>query len=95
MATEEFIIMNKKEILRLQIIEKFSDKMLKQGEASMLLGIGCRQVRGMLKACRQQGAKSLISKKCGKASDNRICESVKQNVLALTKKNMLILDQPF
>ena len=86
MAVEELITMNKKEILRLQVIEKVSNRLLGQSEASKLLKISCRQIRRLLKAYRRQGAKSLVSKKRCKSSNNRICERVKQNIIAITKE---------
>jgi hypothetical protein len=86
MAAEDLITMNKKEILRLQVIEEANNRLLGQSEASKLLKISCRQIRRLLKAYRRQGAKSLVSKKRGKPSNNRICEIVKQNILAITKE---------
>jgi len=86
MATEELITMNNKEILRLKIVEKLNDGLLSQNKASNILGISCRQVRRLLRAYRQQGAKSLVSKKRGKPSNNKIGEEIKQNVLAITKE---------
>ena len=46
MAKDGLVTMNNKEILRLQVIEKIDAKRLKQGEASKLLQVSCRQVKG-------------------------------------------------
>jgi transposase len=89
MATEELITMNNKEILRLQVIEKLSEKRLRQSEASNLLRISCRQVKRLLRAYRQQGVKSLVSKKRGNQGNNKICEEIKQNILTITKERYL------
>lgn len=86
MAKDGLITMNNKEILRLQLIEKVDAKALKQKEASKLLKVSCRQIRRLLKAYRRQGAEGLVSKKRGMPSNNRICEEVKQNILAITKE---------
>ncbi len=86
MATEELITMNNKEIFRLQIMEKLDDGRIGQNKASKILGISCRQIRRILKNYRQQGAKSLVSKKRGKSSNNRIGEEVRRNVLAITRE---------
>ena len=85
MATEEFITMSQQEVLRLQIMEKLKDKALSQSEASKILKISCRQVKRLVKAYKQQGAKSLVSKKRDKLSNNRLSEEIKQNILALIK----------
>lgn len=89
MATEELITMNNKEILRLQVIEKLSEKRLRQSEASNLLRISCRQVKRLLRVYKQQGAKSLVSKKRGNQSNNKIYEEIKQNILAITRERYL------
>lgn len=89
MATEELITMNNKEILRLQVIEKLSEKRLRQSEASNLLRISCRQVKRLLRAYRHQGVKSLVSKKRGNQGNNKICEEIKQNILKITKERYL------
>jgi len=86
MAKDGFITMDNKEILRLQIVEKIDAKRIKQGDASKILGISCRQTRRLLKAYRQQGAKGLVSKKRGKQSNNKICEEIKQSILVITKE---------
>ncbi len=85
MATEELITMNNREILRLKIVEKLDDGLLGQSKASKILGISCRQIRRLLRVYRQQGAKSLVSKKRGKPSNNKIGEEIRQNVLAITR----------
>lgn len=76
MATEELIVMNNKEIFRLKIMEKLDDGLLSQSKASKMLGISCRQTRRILKNYRQQGIKSLVSKKRGKPSNNKIGEEL-------------------
>ena len=89
MAIEELITMSQKEVLRGQILEKLKDGALGQSEASKILKISCRQVRRLLKAYRQQGAKSLVSKKRDKPSNNRLSEETKQNILALIKEKYI------
>jgi transposase len=86
MRREELIAMNNKEILRLQVIEKVETKRLRQNEAGKFLQISCRQVRRLLKSYRRQGAKGLVSKKRGMPSNNKICDEVKQRILAITKE---------
>lgn len=86
MATGECITMSQQEVLRLQVIEKLNDRKLGQSEASKILKISCRQIRRLLKIYRRQGSNSLVSKKRGKPSNNRICEKVKQNILAIIKE---------
>jgi len=81
--------MNQKEISRLQVIEKLDCRMMGQSEASKLLKISCRQTRRLLKAYRRDGTKGLLSKKRGKPSNNRICETIKQSALSITKEKYI------
>lgn len=89
MTTEEFITMNQQEVLRLQVIEKLNDGKFGQSKASKFLKISCRQIRRLLKTYRQQGPKSLVSKKRGKPSNNSICKKTKQNTLAIIKEKYI------
>jgi len=89
MDKEELITMNNKEILRFQTIEKIDTRRMKQKEAGKVLGLSCRQVRRLLKIYRQQGPKGLVSKKRNITSNNKICEEIKQNVLAITKERYI------
>jgi transposase len=89
MATGELITMSQEEVLRLNVIEKINSGRLGQGEASKILKISCRQIRRLVKIYRQQGAKSLVSKKRGKPSNNRIREGVKQNILTIIKEKYI------
>jgi transposase len=89
MAVEELITMSQQEVLRLQVIEKLKSGVFGQSEASKILKISCRQIRRLLKTYKRQGAKSLISKKRGKPSNNRIGEETRQNVLALIKEKYI------
>jgi len=89
MAGEELITMSQQEILRLQVIEKLKDGIFSQSEASKILKVSCRQIRRLLKIYRQQGAKSLISKKRDKLSNNRISEKTRQDILVLIKEKYI------
>lgn len=89
MAADGLITMNQQEVLRLQIMERLKNGELGQGEASKILKISCRQVRRLVKIYKQQGAKSLVSKKRGKPSNNRICEETKRNILTIIKEKYI------
>ena len=89
MAIEELITMSQQEILRGQVLEKLKGGALGQSEASKILKISCRQIKRLLKNYRQQGVKSLASKRRGKPSNNRLNEETKQNILALIKEKYL------
>lgn len=70
--------MSKKELTRLEVMQRLKAKRLKQGEASEMLGISVRQVKRLYRRYQQSGAKGLVSQKRGKASNHRLDEEVVQ-----------------
>ena len=75
--------MSKKELTRLEIIQKAEVKRLKQREVADILGMSERHVRRLLHAYRQKGAEGLISRKRGKPSNNRLESESKQQAIDL------------
>jgi transposase len=89
MAMKGLITMSQKEVLKLQVMENLKNKKISQSQASKTLKISCRQIRRLIKKYKRDGAESLISKKRGQPSNNRICESVKKNILDITQEKYL------
>lgn len=75
--------MSKKELTRLEVMERLKGKRLSQAEASGMLRISVRQVKRLYRAYRKAGAKGLVSQKRGKASNHRLDEGVRQQALDL------------
>jgi len=80
---DKLLSMSKKEVTRLEVIQRIEAKRLKQKEAAEMLRVSERHVRRMLRAYRQVGREGLVSKRRGKASNNQLNEGVKQQVLDL------------
>jgi hypothetical protein len=78
--------MSSKELSRLEVMQRLKDKRLMQKEAALLLGVSTRQVKRLWQNYHKQDAKGLISKRRGKASNNRIDAGVSQKALDLIKK---------
>ncbi|HSV85812.1 MAG TPA: helix-turn-helix domain-containing protein, partial [Levilinea sp.] len=72
--------MSKKELTRLEVMQRLKGKRLKQREASQMLGISVRQVKRLYRAFTQSGAKGLVSQNRGKASNHRLSAEVVQQV---------------
>ncbi|MDQ3004126.1 MAG: ISNCY family transposase [Chloroflexota bacterium] len=83
---DELLPMSPKEITRLEVMQRLKDKRLLQKEAALLLGISVRQVKRLWQKYQKQAAKGLISKRRGKASNNRIDAGILQQALDLVKK---------
>ena len=79
--------MSKKEIKRLEIVQKLDSRQMKQQKASEVLNLGIRQVQRLLSAYRKSGPKGLISKKRGKPSNNQLSNAVKEMGSFLIRKH--------
>jgi len=73
---DKLLTMSKKELTRLEVMQRLEEKRLKQKEAAELLGISERHVRRLLCAYRRDGESGLISKRRGAPSNNRLAIEV-------------------
>jgi transposase len=69
---EKLLTMSKKELTRLEVMQRLEEKRLKQREAATILGISERHVRRLYRAYRHVGEQGLISKRRGKVSNHRL-----------------------
>jgi transposase len=83
---DELLSMSKREISRLEVMQRLKDKRLSQKEAAHLLGVSVRQVKRLWRAYRKQGAKGLISQRRGEPSNYHINAAVSQQSLDLIKE---------
>ena len=83
---EGVIMMSRRELDRLEVIESVSQKRLSQAEASRRLGIGVRQVKRLLRSYRQHGAGGLVSGHRGRPSNRRISMQRCRRVLDLVRE---------
>lgn len=84
---DELLTMSKKELTRLEVMQRLKGKRLTQKEAAELLGLSVRQIKRLWRAYRQAGAQGLVSGRRGKASNNRMDAGVVQQALDLIEKN--------
>ena len=82
---DELLKMSAKELSRLEVIQKLSEKRMSQKAAGAMLHLSTRQIKRLLKAYRKKGAASLISRQRGRRSNNRLAEDVKKCALNLLK----------
>ena len=81
----DLLTMSKKEINRLEVMQRLDEKRMKQKAAAEQLGISERQVKRLLRRYRQAGASGLVSKRRGKPSNHQLAEGIRQKVLDLLK----------
>jgi len=82
---EILVQMSTKELSRLEVMQKLSEKRMSQKEAGEILHLGKRQIKRLLKSYRNQGAVGLVSKHRGRKGNNRLSENVKKQGLSLLK----------
>jgi len=80
---DELLTMSKRELTRLEVMQRIKDKHLTQKEAAGMLGLSVRQVKRLFRAFKTQGAKGLVSARRGKESNNRLDEQIVQKALDL------------
>jgi len=64
--------MSTKELSRVEVMGRLQEKRLTQKEAGKILGISERQVKRLWKRYREKGVSGLVSRRRGKASNNRM-----------------------
>ena len=80
---DELLTMSKKELSRLEVIQRVEQKRLSQKEAAEILGISSRQVRRLQRSYREHKEKGLISKRRGKPSNNCLTAELRQETIDL------------
>jgi transposase len=80
---DKLLTMSKKELNRLEVMQRLDEKRLMQKEAAEMLGVSERQIRRLLRRYRQAGASGLVSQRRGKASNHQLSVEIKQKGLDL------------
>jgi transposase len=83
---DEILPMSSKELTRLEVMQRLKDKRLTQKEAALQLGLSVRQIKRLWHKYKKQGAKGLISQRCGKAGNHHLEAEVVQQALDLIKQ---------
>ena len=78
--------MSTRELDRLQVLVRVTEKRLTQREAAQELGVTERQLRRLLATYRADGPAGLASKRRGRRSNNRLPEAAKAHVVELVKE---------
>lgn len=68
----DILPMSQRELSRLEVIQRVCRKVLTQRRAADLLSLSIRQVKRLCRAYRREGAASLVSRRRGRPSNNRL-----------------------
>src|SRR5512140_1050956 len=82
---DQLLEMSTKELSRLEVMQRLSEKRMSQKEAGKILALSTRQIKRLLRAYRQQGAAGLVSKHRGRKANHRLAEEVKKRALNLLR----------
>ncbi|MBP1731545.1 MAG: integrase core domain protein [Deltaproteobacteria bacterium] len=83
MAREDMIMMSKKELQRLHVIEKVVEGCIRQTEAAGILSLSDRHIRRIVRRIRQEGHQGIVHKSRGKPSNHRVAETFRETVIRL------------
>lgn len=72
------IMMNQKEAIRAQVMERLTASEIDQKEASKRLSVSVRQIKRTVRRYRTEGLPGLMSKKRGQPSNRRLDEETKR-----------------
>lgn len=86
MAGEDIIMLSRRELKRVHIIQKVLDGELKQVEAGGILLISDRQIRRIIKRVRREGEAGVIHKGRGKLSGRQLPKKIKKKVIKLCRE---------
>ena len=81
MAGARTLTMSTRELDRLEILGRVTERRLTQRQAAEQLGLGLRQVERLCRALREQGAAGLVSRKRGRASNRRLPAAVREQAV--------------
>lgn len=80
---DELLNMSKRELTRLEVMQRLKEKRLRQKEAARILDLSVRQIKRLLRAYKANGAKGLVSARRGKVSNHRLDAQVVQQAVDL------------
>jgi transposase len=79
------LTMSAKELDRLEIISRVSERRLTQFQAAERLGLSLRQVERLCRAFRRDGASGLVSRQRGRPSNRKLAEALRERALDLVR----------
>ncbi|MCL4489480.1 MAG: ISNCY family transposase [Chloroflexi bacterium] len=80
------LLLTKKELGRVQVLEQLKAKTIKQRQAAQQLNLSVRQVKRLLRAFRRQGAQAVLSQRRGRPSAHQLPKGVKVQAVELLRQ---------
>ena len=78
---DKLLQMSAKELSRVEVMQKLSEKRMSQKEAGAILHVSTRQIKRLLNAYRKKGAAGLVSRQRGTAEPQSFVRRCKETNL--------------
>ncbi len=85
MSDARNLTMSAKELDRLEIISRVTERRMTQRKAAERLGLSLRQAKRLCRAFRTNGAAGLVSRKRGRPSNRKLAEALRERALDLVR----------
>ena len=82
-SAEGILTMSRKELSRMEVMERLDSKRMKQNEAAQVLRLTTRQVRRLQRLYRAQGVAGLVSRRRGRVSNHRLGADLRAQIVGL------------
>jgi transposase len=89
MAGKDMIEMSQRELMRLHVIHKAIEGLLKQKEAAELLSLSNRQIRRLIKKVEEEGDRGIVHKSRGKPSNRKLPKKIKDSAIELYRRKYM------
>jgi transposase len=86
MAGKDIVMLSRKELTRLHIVQKVFDRTIKQVEAARILVLSLRQVRRLIKRVKKEGESGIAHKSRGRPSNRNIAPQIKERAIRLYRQ---------
>jgi transposase len=85
-AREDMVVMRRKELTRLHVVQKVIQGDLAQVDAARMLGVSDRQVRRWVRRVEREGEAGVIHRSRGERSNRAYTETLKQRVVTVYRR---------
>lgn len=79
------VVMSERELQRIEVLSRVSERRMTSATAAGLLGVSARQVQRLMKTFQSEGAPALRHKARGRPSNNGILDGVRDFALELIR----------
>jgi hypothetical protein len=87
MTGKDMILISKREVRRLHVVQQVIEKKMTQGQGALVLGVTGRQIRRIVQRVQKEGESGVCHRGRGKPSNRRMPWGLKEKALGLYQKH--------